>query len=95
MCPYVFSLSYSVKVSIDGSVFGKVKSTINLYMLPVLQILIDLNADPRGSGFGSAPARDGEVKTDQMVINNNIIGFISNKEQKWGRFVSCENCQHN
>jgi hypothetical protein len=63
------------------------KASIIVHMLPVLQILIDLNADPRGSGFGSATmlatplplrlARDREVKTDQIVINNNIIGFIS------------------
>jgi hypothetical protein len=83
MCQYVFSLSHSV--TFDGSVFGRVKAMIILHMLQVLHILIGLNADPRGSGFGSAtmlatplpprPARDTEVKTDHMVINNNIIGL--------------------
>ncbi len=37
MCHYVFSLSYSVIISTDESVCGRVKATIIVHMLPVLR----------------------------------------------------------
>jgi hypothetical protein len=55
--PVCIFLSYSVIISFDGIVFGRVILHM-LHMLQVLQILIGLNVDPRESGFGSATRQE-------------------------------------